>query len=76
MTRVLCAIVYATVLQLPSHRYIIPTYEDQKNICSEKNIPQPTCMTIFNELINWHEFFKYLRLGFFFVLPTLTYFQS
>ena len=39
--------------------YIVVTY-----------IPQPTCMTIFNELINLHKVF------FFFVLPTLTSFHS
>ena len=40
------------------------------------NIPQPTCMAIFNELINSQKVLEYLRLGFFFVLPTLTSFQS
>ena len=29
-------------------------------------------MAIFNELINLHKHLKYLHLGFFFVLPTLT----
>ena len=40
------------------------------------NIPQPTCMAIFNELINSQKVLWYLRLGFFFVLRTLTSFQS
>ena len=52
MIRVFCEKTYATVRKLPhidnSHIHCMKT----KRMHAVTNIPQPTCMAIFNELIN------------------------